>query len=129
MSMMMGRLVDYAKGKTTKHTMMIDNFLASLKARSAKFWIDEQRARAEKADDIRHLIVDLEVEPWLTTARSYVAAPSQEDPNTIKAVNGVKAPTGTVLEVKGAFIDEDGEEHIPEDKKDRSLQIHLYGYT
>ena len=74
---------------------------------------------------------DLGVEPWLTTAQAYVATSAEfTDPNKeVKALDGVKAPTGSVLEVKGAFVDDRGEEHIAEDKKDRSLQIHLYGYT
>jgi hypothetical protein len=44
-------------------------------------------------------------------------------------VDGVRAPTGTILEVKGAFIDDGGQEGFPENKKNRSVQIHLYGFT
>ena len=103
----------------------------SLRARSAKIWIDEHGARAQRADDIRDLRVELEVEPWLSTAKAYVADPGKY-PNPygeILAVDGVRAPTGTIFEVKGAFIDDGGQEHVPEDKKKRSLQLHLYGFT
>ena len=75
--------------------------------------------------------MDLEVERWLQAAKRYVANPANyPDPNgIIKAIDGARAPTGTILEVKGAFINEHRIEHIPEDKKDRSLQIHVYGFT
>ena len=128
---MSDKLIDYTKGKSTTHTVNDDHLRLSLKAKSAKIWINEEGARAQRGDDVGLLKVDLEVEPWLTTAQTYVATPAKfTDTNKeIKALDGVKAPTGSVLEVKGAFVDDHGEEHIAEDKKDRSLQIHLYGYT
>lgn len=130
-SMMSDRLIYYAKDTTIKHTLCAKELGRSLEAGSAKSWINEKGDRAQRGDDIRHLIVDLKVEPWVGTAKEYVATPAKyPDPNKeIKAVDGVKAPTGTVLEVKGAYFDENGNEHIAEDKKDRSLQIHLYGFT
>lgn len=93
--------------------------------------INEQGDRAQQGDDIIVLKECLQVQPWLKTAKKYVANPADyPDPyKEILAVDGVKAPTGTVLEVKGAFIDEDGIERVPNNKKDRSLQINLYGYT
>ena len=73
----------------------------------------------------------LAVEPWLSTAKAYVAAPAKyPDPNgEIKAVDGVKAPEGTILEIKGAFIDQYGQERVAANKTDRAQQIHLYGFT
>jgi hypothetical protein len=38
-------------------------------------------------------------------------------------VDGVRAPRGTVLEIKGAFSDQNGQEHVAEDKKNQSLRI------
>lgn len=125
------KLIDYAHGRTTKHQMRVEAIRRSLCASSAKIWIGECGTRSQRAEDIKHLRVDLEVEPWLGTARAYVLDPSKyPNPNgEILAVDGVKAPTGTILQVKGAFIDESGQEHVPEDKKTRSLQIHLFGFT
>ena len=130
-SRMANRLIAYANGRTTKHGMDVEAMRQSLAAGSAKIWIDEQGARSQRGGDITELKADLEVEPWRSTANAYVAAPAKyPDPDReIKAVDGVKAPEGAILEVKGAFIDQDGQERVAEDKKDRSLQIHLYGFT
>ena len=97
----------------------------SLAAGSAKIWIDEKGARSQRGDDITELKADLEVEPWLSTANAYVAAPTKyPDPDReIKAVDGVKAPEGTIVEVKGAFFDQDGQERVAENKKDRIDRI------
>lgn len=111
--------------------MSIELVKRSLKAKSAKIWINEQCARNQQGDDITNVKIYLEVEPWSGTARAYGLAPSAyRDPNKeIKAIDGVKAPTGTILEVKGAFVDDNGNEQIAQDKLDRSLQIHSYGYA
>ena len=101
----------------------------SLAAGSAKIWINERGGRAQRGDDIQELNVDLLVQPWLQTAQDYVANPAGHSDREILAVDGIKAPTGTILEVKGAFINEDGNEHIPTNKIDRAHQIHLYGFT
>ena len=130
-SRMAGRLIAYTNGKTTKHSMGAHAIRRSLAAGSAKIWIDEQGVRAQRGDDITELKADLAVEPWLRTAMAYVAAPAKyTNPlGEINAVDGVKAPKGSLLEVKGAFIDQDGQEHLAENKENRSLQIHLYGFT
>ncbi len=125
------RLIAYANSRTTKPGMEVEAMRQSLAAGSAKIWIDEKGARSQRGDDITELKADLEVEPWLSTANAYVAAPTKyPDPDReIKAVDGVKAPEGTIVEVKGAFFDQDGQERVAENKKDRSLQIRLYGFT
>lgn len=38
-------------------------------------------------------------------------------------------PDNSDLEIKGALLDPEGREYIPESKRDRSCQIHLYGFT
>ena len=38
-------------------------------------------------------------------------------------MDGVRVPRGSVLEVKGAFSDQNGQEHVAEDKKNQSLRI------
>ncbi len=125
------KLISYTSHKATQHTMSVEKIRASLAADSAKIWINEEGPRAQRADDISNLLVDLEVEPWLGFAKAYRAAPAEyPDPNEeIKAVDGVKAPEGTILEVKGAFIDQNGQERVAENKIDRARQIHLYGFT
>ena len=128
-SVMTDRLTDYALGNTTKHGMDAKRIRRSLAAGSAKIWIDEQGGRAQRGDDIKELKADLRVQPWLQTAQDYVANPAGQPAHAILAVDGVKAPTGTILDVKGAFINEDGNEHIPANKIDRAQQIHLYGFT
>ena len=131
MSKLSERMIAYAKDRTTKHTMNEEELIRSLNLGSSKIWIDEQGIRAQRGDDITDLKVDLKVKPWLTVARRYVADPDKfPDLNKeIKAVDGVKAPTGTILEVKGAFIDENDKERVADDKENRSQQIHLYGFT
>ena len=42
---------------------------------------------------------------------------------------GVRTPEGTVLEVKGAFLDDDGQVKVAASKTNRGEPIRLYGYT
>lgn len=127
---MADKLTAYASHKTTHHSTSTERIRASLAADSAKIWINEEGPRAQRPDDIINLVVDLAVEPWLSTAKAYVAARAKyPDPNGEKAVDGVKAPEGTILEVKGAFIDQYGQERVAENKTDRARQIYLYGFT
>ena len=109
--------------------MGIEAIRQSLAAESAKIWINERGARTQRGDDVLELQAGLLVEPWLKTAREYVANPAAYLGQEILAVDGVKAPIGTILEVKGAFVDKDCNEHIPVNKIDRAQQIHLYGFT
>lgn len=101
----------------------------SLSADSAKIWIDEGGVRRQ--NPITCLEADLLVEPWYGAAVKYLKHPNDcRDPNgCIKALDGVKAPLGTILTVKGGFIDQSGHEHVPCDKINRSQQINLYGFT
>jgi hypothetical protein len=130
-SLMLHKLISYAGDKTPKHPMSAELLEVSLNAKSAKIWINEQGVRSQQGDDIANKRIYLDVEPWVSTARAFFRAPSNYPDNNkeIKAVDGVKAPTGTTLEVKGAFVDDNGNEQIAEGKEDRSRQIHLYGFT
>ncbi len=123
------KLLAFATGRTTKHRMDIEAIRQSLAGDSAKIWINEQGARTQRGDDICEFRADLLVEPWLRTAQDYVANPAAYPGQEILAVDGVRAPTGTILEVKGAFLDKDCNEHILANKIDRAQQIHLYGFT
>lgn len=129
LSMMADRLMDFAHGKTTKHSMSTERIRRSLAAGSAKIWIDEQGGRAQRGDDITQRKADLRVQPWFKTAQEFVANPAGQPAHAILAIDGVKAPTGTILDVMGAFTDEDANEHIPANKIDRAQQIHLFGFT
>ena len=111
--------------------MSIEGICASLAMDSVKIWINEGGPRAQQSDDISNPLVDLAVEPWLSTAMAYVAAPAKyPDLNgEINSVDGIKAPEGTILEIKGAFIDQNGQERVAANKIDRARQINLYGFT
>jgi len=98
----------------------------SLMCISAKIWINEGGIRKERADIA--LIEELLVEPWLSAARKFKSDP-QSYCDEIKALDGIRAPTGSILEVKGGFIDASNHEHIAEDKENRSQHIHLYGFS
>lgn len=119
-SMIFPKLIEHVKGHDR-----ISAIACSLQANSAKVWIDEAGKR--NANEIE-LIEELLVESWLGTARCYKENPSKYF-EAVKAIDGIRAPLGTILEVKGAFIAEDNRERIPNDKRDRSLHIHLYGFA
>lgn len=85
----------------------------SLKATSAKFWIQE----------IPSLLVsptaDLEVEPWRSEGRRGVQL----------ARWGLSAPEVTRFDIKGALIDPHGNEAVPSRKIGRHYDIHHYGFS
>lgn len=89
------------------------NVCASLRAVSAKFWIQE----------IPSLLVspteDLNVQPWLTEARRGVQL----------ARWGVCAPEVTRFIVKGALMDAYGNEVVPSRKTGRHYEIHSFGFS
>ena len=85
----------------------------SLKATSAKFWIQE----------IPSLLVnptaDLGVEPWRSEAQRGVQL----------ARWGLSAPEVTRFDIKGALIDPNGNEVVPSRKIGRHYDIHHYGFS
>ena len=125
--MMLDNLIAFAKEHVDASSgMTLEMIKCSLNLPSAKIWIDETGVRKQKGEDITNFQHDLDVEPWIRNAKKYL---ENHTLGLEKAIDGVKAPEGTILEVKGAFVTEKGEERIPKGKKDRSLQIHRYGYT
>lgn len=86
---------------------------ASLRATSAKFWIQEIPSLLANPTD------DLNVEPWRTKAQHGVQL----------ARWGVCAPEVTRFDVKGALLDPHGNEVVPSRKIARHYDIHHYGFS
>jgi len=82
---------------------------ASLQAREAKVWIDE-------CDETQTGNLDPAIlyEPWL---------------ESLEQEEGVPAPIGTKLEVKGGWLDDQGVEQLNPVKANRSMEIHTYGFS
>lgn len=89
------------------------NVCASLRAASAKFWIQEIPSL------LLSPTVDLKVEPWRAEALRGVQL----------AQWGVSAPEVSKFEVKGALIDPHGNEVVPCRKITRHFDIHHYGFS
>jgi hypothetical protein len=105
--------------RTETGEMRPDEIEASLVLPSAKVWVCE-----------------VENGPGLATAEHTVIAERWEKTAADQTTNywpqvvmGRRAPTGTVIEVKGALIDQSGTELVPAGKMDRAFQIHVCGYT
>jgi hypothetical protein len=88
--------------------MALDEVQASLELPSAKVWPVEE----EWVDD------DLAVRRW--------AEKEQDGPSKTL---WRRSPTSDRIEVKGGILGLDGTEYVPKCKRDRSNQIHQYGYT
>ncbi len=88
---------------------------ASLEAPSAKVW------PRERDDDDNLLFVEhqLVVPRWL----------ENEQYASINKGMWRRTPNGGELEIKGAILGKDGTEYLPEGKRDRSYQIHRFGFT
>lgn len=89
------------------------NVCTSLRATSAKFWIQEIPSLLVSPT------VDLMVEPWRTEALRGVQL----------ARWGLSAPEVSKFEVKGALIDPHGNEVVPCRKITRHFDIHHYGFS
>lgn len=79
----------------------------SLRGREAKVWIFESEVEGQDADDV------IIYAPW---ERQGLAR------------EGLRAPIGTLLEVKGAWLDQSGYEKSNPAKAHRSYTIHRTGY-
>jgi hypothetical protein len=98
--------------------MTIDEVRASLEAPSAKVWVRER-------DDKGNMLISLSSESGLIVRRWQT-----NESNAPKGPLWRWTPCSTDLEIKGAIIRNHGRaEHIPEDKRRRSLHIHCYGWT
>ncbi|MBR1227025.1 hypothetical protein JQ600_19020 [Bradyrhizobium sp. AUGA SZCCT0176] len=94
--------------------MSVEDIKASLEGLSAKVW------PRERDDDQKPLWVDdqLKVLRW-----------EQYEEDSAKGRQWRRSFISSDLEIKGAFIGIDQTEYIPEDKRDRSCQIHRFGFT
>ena len=90
-----------------------DFILKSLSCGSATLWFHEESALGSAR---------LHVEQWEEAARG-------DSTLSAKARDGRWAPSGTAIEVKGAFMTDSVRERIDPDKIERSMEIHLAGYT
>jgi hypothetical protein len=97
--------------------MTLDEVRASLDVPSAKVWIREK-------DDEKCLIIS-------TTDEARLIVPRWEKNEEVKPEKFWRwTPGAGEIEVKGGLIRDGGkQEHVPEIKRDRSCQIHLYGHT
>jgi hypothetical protein len=90
-----------------------DFILKSLSCPSATVWFHEDSSLGAAR---------LQVAQWEEAAR-------RGSTLSDKARQGRWAPTGTMLEVKGAFMTESVRERPDPEKVERSMEIHLAGYT
>lgn len=91
---------------------------ASLDGDSAKVWVCEKDENRDPITDF-HSEQRLNVPRWL----------ANEADAPINKRCWRWTPNHDRIEVKGALLDPNGNEHVPEYKRDRSCQIHRYGFT
>lgn len=102
-----------------KPPMMCHDMRASLEASSAKVWV------RERDDDGSFLLQQEQPEKQLKVLRWET---NENEASQNKGLWRMK-PVGNELEIKGAILGRNGEEYIPKGKRDRSCQIHQYGFT
>ena len=95
--------------------MTLAEIRASLDAPSAKIWPRER----DDNHDILLVENELVVPRWVRN----------EEHAEINRGMWRRTPKGSELEIKGALLGTDGTEYIPDGKRDRSCQIHRFGYT
>jgi hypothetical protein len=96
-----------------------EDIIASLSAPSAKIWLREH-------DDNNDLLL---IEP---SADNQLIVPRWIENESHAPINkGMwrRTPKGGEMEIKGAILGVDGTEYLPEGKRDRSYQIHRFGFT
>ncbi len=93
----------------------------SLDVTDAKIWIDENESGSESPQQLQ---VHIDYPLWVECAKR--ADDLQED-DFLGAVRGVFAPLGTMLKVKGGWLDGSGLEK--RDPAYRSEDIAINGYT
>ena len=84
--------------------------LASLRAAEAKFWICESEVESQLGEEHPAILYT----PWADSSETGV---------------GLLAPVGTSLEVKGGWLDSQGQERRNPGKANRSNEIHELGYS
>lgn len=106
------KLLAVIDGSADTHLPKID-VGASLRASSAKFWIQEIPSL------LANPTVDLNIERWGAEAKRGVQL----------AKWGLSAPEVTRFDIKGALLDPHGNEVVPCRKIGRHYDIHYYGYS
>jgi hypothetical protein len=96
--------------------MVSKDISSSLGAPSAKVWL---RERDENGTSLLTISQPLQVPRWYAN-EPYAPLNSGEWRRT---------PKGGELEIKGAILGRDATEYLPEGKRDRSWQIHHFGFT
>jgi hypothetical protein len=98
--------------------MSAEGIKASLEGLSAKVWPREKDDRGNRI---------------LVEGEQYVIVPRWKENEKLAEINHGfwrQSPTTGDLEIKGALIRTlDRTEYIPEKKRDRSCQIHKFGFT
>jgi hypothetical protein len=100
-----------------KHPMSANDIRASLEAVSAKIWPRER-------DDGGNFTL-IEAEEYVMVRRWK----ENEERAEINRGFWRRSPTTGDLEIKGAIIGPDQTEYVPDGKRDRSSQIHKFGFT
>jgi hypothetical protein len=90
---------------------------ASIAALSAKVWVREK-------DENGNSLIDSSG-PQLVVSRWVANEKTQHSKGGLWRWT----PIADIIELKGALLDHSGREHVPESKRDRSCQIHLFGFS
>jgi len=106
-----------ASGKAA--AMGTEDIIASLSAPSGKIWL------RERDDNSDLLLIEPPAEKQLIVPRWI----ENESHSPINKGMWRRTPNGGEMEVKGAILGRDGTECVPEGKRDRSCQIHRFGFT
>jgi hypothetical protein len=102
----------------------------SLMMKSAKIWIAE-KGQINTAD--YNLKIGIHNPSWIKVAKEARKALDQyitpKPEEKLNAILGVRAPTGEVLDIKGAWISKDSLEHVDKYKQNRAKNICKYGFS
>ena len=131
LSLLVEPLIEYAKA--IEPTVDMEFLSLSLCQASAKVWISELDLQGKKI--IRASELNLNEEEiqndWLDLARGVKSGEFNDQYQLYcAAINGVRAPMADQLEVKSAWITAlDKCEYVTPDKRDRDLQLFMFGFT
>jgi hypothetical protein len=107
----------YPPAPPKRYPMRTDDIKASLESISAKIW------PRERDDDGNLNLVEGEEHVMVRRWKE------NEERAEINRGMWRRSPASGDLEIKGAIIGIDRTEYIPEEKRDRSFQIHRFGFT
>jgi len=122
------RLISYALSHPAGEELEEATLRRCLTLPSAKVWLDERDFSFDQ-----QLTIEIMVPEWSQQATEAAACFAQDTElaptEKKKAIWGVRAPLGTKIDVKGAFVATDGAECVADDKVHRSREIHDYGFA